>query len=81
MTTPAAGGPKLRYTVGFSRDEDGYYIALPWPMRGVWPQLADEAEARRLELASLECIGIEFRDNHVQIQRYRWPWLTEQAAD
>ena len=67
--------PKLRYTVGFTRELDGYYIALPWRLRGTWPELAAKAVAHRLRLTDLQCIGIEFRDDHVQIQRHRWPWL------
>jgi len=72
--------PKLTYTVGYSRQEDGYYIALPWRLRGTWPELAAESENHSQRLIGLGCVGIEFRDNHVQIQRYRWPWLDRSPA-
>lgn len=70
------------YTVGTTVEGEGWYVRMPWHLRGSWYELSQQLK----EAASLSdgCVGLEYWDGHVQFQRYLFPWLLrgqpEQAA-
>lgn len=68
------------YTVG-APNGYGFYIQIPWHLRGTASELMDQfgEESLKVNLAGEsvippECLGFEFRDNGVQIERHRFPW-------
>lgn len=64
------------YTVG-SPQGYGFYIQVPWHLRGTAVELMEQFMDERAAGTSKvppECLGFEFRDNGVQIQRHRFPW-------
>lgn len=64
----------IEYTVG-ATDGSGFYIQIPWHLRGTAAELM-AGYADRPELPS-NCLGFEFRDNGVQIQRHTFPWISD----
>lgn len=64
------------YTVG-AADGFGFYIQIPWHLRGAAAELMDQFVAEYAGGGGgipVECLGFEFRDNGVQIQRHRFAW-------
>lgn len=66
----------LEYTVGATKQK-GFYIQIPWHLRGTAAELM-AGFWRRYEEGEFwvgdECLGFEFRDNGVQIERHTFPW-------
>jgi len=67
----AANG-RFTYTVGSGSVEGGWYIRMPWHLRGSVAELIDQMKTVS-ELPD-GCIGVEYWDGYVQFQRHRFPW-------
>lgn len=65
----------IDYTVG-KPPVDGFYIQIPWHLRGAAAELMTEFQNQHNEQCEIPdgCLGFEFRDNQVQIQRHTFPW-------
>lgn len=59
------------YTVGAQRGY-GFYIQIPWHLRGTAHELMAQFAAS--DEVPETCLGFEFRDNGVQIERHQFPW-------
>lgn len=70
----------LEYTVGATW-EVGFYVQIPWHLRGTAVELMTAFEHQHEQgvgdTLNPLCLGFEFRDNGVQIQRHRFPWATD----
>lgn len=65
------------YTVG-KVDGDGFYVQIPWHLRGTAAELMEQFVHEYCQLESripANCFGFEFRDEGVQLIRYKFPWL------
>lgn len=69
---------KFGYTVGATTN--GFYIQIPWHLRGTAAELMAAFTAQHAEMGLMlpdNCQGFEFRDDGVQIQRYKFAWVTD----
>lgn len=64
------------YTVG-SQPGFGFYIQIPWHLRGTAHELMMQFAAADAGELPETCLGFEFRDDNVQIQRHRFPWRSD----
>lgn len=64
MTSP------LRYSVGRATADGGWYVPMPWHLRGTAQEILAMHDPSRWPEG---CRGIEFRDSGVQYLRYEWP--------
>lgn len=62
-------GP-LRYSVGRATADGGWYVPMPWHLRGTAQEILAQYHPERFQA---DCRGIEFRDRSVQYLRYEWP--------
>lgn len=61
------------YTVG-KTPEFGFYIQIPWHLRGTAHELMIQFAAADAGEVPETCLGFEFRDNGIQIERHMFPW-------
>lgn len=61
------------YTVGTTVEGEGWYVRMPWHLRGSVAELISEAWANGTMPEG--CVGVEYWDGHVQFERHKFPWL------
>lgn len=52
----------------------GFYVQIPWHLRGTAAELMAQFAGADAGTVPAECLGFEFRDNGVQVQRHQFPW-------
>jgi hypothetical protein len=60
------------YTVGSGATADAWYIRMPWHLRGTVAEVISQFEPVNDRLPG--CVGVEYWDGHVQIERHKFPW-------
>lgn len=79
MSVPQFDSPKptssgsFSYTVGNTTVGGGWYIRIPWHLRGAAAELI--AQFRSVNELPDGCIGVEYWDGHVQFERHAFPWI------